>query len=49
MISLKKVRSQGYPSKTIIDADYTDDRALLENIPAQAESLLHSQAARDSS
>ena len=28
--------------KLITDADYTDDIALLENIPAQAETLLHS-------
>ena len=28
--------------KTIIDADYVDDQALLTNTPTQAESLLHS-------
>ena len=28
--------------KTITDADYADDLALLANIPTQAESLLHS-------
>ena len=35
-------RSRGYPAKTITDADYADDIALLENIPNQAETLLHS-------
>ena len=27
--------------ETVIDADYTDGRALHANTPAQAESLLH--------
>ena len=31
-----------YPAKTITDADYTDDIALLANTPNQAETLLHS-------
>ena len=35
-------RSKKYPAKTIIDADYADDIALLANAPAQAETLLHS-------
>ena len=37
-----KARSRRYPTWTITDADYTDDRALLANTPAQVESLLHS-------
>ena len=39
---LTKERSRRYPTKTITDADYTDDIALLTNVPAQAETLLHS-------
>ena len=39
---LTKERSRRYPAQTIKDADYTDDIALLENSPTQAESLLHS-------
>ena len=39
---LTKKRSRRYPAKTIIDADYTDDIAILANIPNQAETLLHS-------
>ena len=31
-----------YPAKTITDADYADDIALLANTPAQAKTLLHS-------
>ena len=38
---LAKERSR-YPAKTIKDADYTNDIALLANTPAQAETLLHS-------
>ena len=34
-------RSRQYPTQTLMDADYTDDQALLANTPAQAESLLH--------
>ena len=39
---LTKKRSRRYPAKTITDADYTDDTALLANTPNQAETLLHS-------
>ena len=39
---LTKERSRSYPAKTITDADYADDIALLANAPAQAETLLHS-------
>ena len=39
---LKKKRSRRYPAKTITDADYADDIALLVNTPNQAETLLHS-------
>ena len=39
---LTKKRSRRYPAKSIIDADYADDRALLANTPNQAETLLHS-------
>ena len=35
-----KERSRRYPAKTISNADYTDDIALLSNAPAQAETLL---------
>ena len=35
-------RSKRYPAKTITDADYADDLALLANTPNQAETLLHS-------
>ena len=38
-----KKRSRRYPAKTIIDTDYADDIAILANVPAQAENLLHSQ------
>ena len=37
---LTKERSRRYPAKTITDADYADDIALLANTPAQAETLL---------
>ena len=40
----RKAKSRWHPSETITDADYADDLALLENTPAQAESL--GQAAR---
>ena len=45
----KKTRSRWYSTKTMTDADYTDDLVLLTNTPAQAESLLHNleQAVRD--
>ena len=39
---LTKERSRRYSAKTITDADYTDDVALLTNEPVQAETLLHS-------
>ena len=39
---LTKKRSRGYPAKTITDADYADDIALLAITPNQAETLLHS-------
>ena len=34
--------AKGTPQKTITDADYADDLALLANTPNQAETLLHS-------
>ena len=39
---LTKKRSRRYPAKTITDADYADEIALLANTPNQAETLLHS-------
>ena len=39
---LTKKRSRMYPTKTITDANYTDDIAILANAPAQAKTLLHS-------
>ena len=39
---LAKERSRWYPTQTITDADYADNIVLLANIPAQAETLLHS-------
>ena len=39
---LTKKRSRRYPAKTITDADYADDIAILTNTPNQAEKLLHS-------
>ena len=39
---LTKKRSRRYPAKTIIDADYADDIALLANTLNQAETLLRS-------
>ena len=46
---LTKKRSRRYPAKTITDADYADDIALLANTPNQTETLLLSleQAAAD--
>ena len=38
---LTKKRSRTYPAKTITDADYADDIAILANTPYQAEALLH--------
>ena len=37
----KKKESDGTPAKTITDADYGDDIALLANTPNQAKTLLH--------
>ena len=34
--------AKGTPAKTITDADYADDLALLAHTPNQAETLLHS-------
>ena len=39
---LTKKRSRRYPAKTIADADYADNIALLAYTPNQAETLLHS-------
>ena len=39
---LTKKRSRRYLAKTITNADYADDIALLANTPNQAETLLHS-------
>ena len=39
---LKKKRSRRYSTKTITDADYANDIAILANTPNQAETLLHS-------
>ena len=39
---LTKKRSRRYPAKTITDADYADDIAIMANTPDQAETLLHS-------
>ena len=39
---LTKKRSSRYPAKTITDADYADDIAILANAPTQAETLLRS-------
>ena len=39
---MTKKRNKRYPAKTITDADYTDNIALLANTPNQAETLLHS-------
>ena len=38
---LTKKRSRRYPTKTITDANYADDIAILANAPAQAETLLY--------
>ena len=42
---LTKKRSRRYPAKTITDADYADDTAILANTPVQAETLLERAAA----
>ena len=41
-LEVTKKRSRRYPVKTITDADYADDIAILVNTPNQAETLLHS-------
>ena len=41
-LKLTKERSRRYLAKTITNADYADDIALLANEPTQAETLLHS-------
>ena len=38
---LAKKRSRRYLAQTITDADYADDKALLANTLAEAETLLH--------
>ena len=38
---LTKKRSRRYPAKTITDADYADDIAILANTPNQTEKLQH--------
>ena len=40
-LELTKKRSRRYPAKTITDADYADDKAILANAPTQTETLLH--------
>ena len=40
---LTKKRSRRYPTKTITNADYADDKVFLANAPAQAKNLLHSR------
>ena len=39
---MTKKKSRRHPPKTITDADYADDIAILANTPNQAETLLHS-------
>ena len=39
---LTKEKSRRCPAKTITDAEYADDIAIMANAPAQAETLLHS-------
>ena len=40
--SWQRKEAEGTPAKTITDADYADDIAILANTPNQAETLLHS-------
>ena len=40
VFKLEKARSRRYPLETIINADYTNDLALLPSAPALAEFLL---------
>ena len=42
ILSMMKKRSRRYPAKTITDADYADDIAILANTANEAETLLHS-------
>ncbi len=42
VFELTNKRSRRYPAKTITDADYADDIAILANTLNQAEILLHS-------
>ena len=44
---LTKKRRRRYPAKTITNADYADDIAILANAPAQAKTLLHNQEQAD--
>ena len=39
---LANERSRRYPAKTITDADYADNIAILANTPNQVETLLYS-------
>ena len=39
--NMAKEKIGRYPSQKIMDADFTDDIAILANTPVQAESLLH--------
>ena len=39
---LRKKRNRRYPAKTITDADYTKDIAILANTPNQVETPLYS-------
>ena len=41
-LELKKRRNRRYPAKTITDANYADDVAVLANTPNKAETQLHS-------
>ena len=41
IIEVTKIRSRSYLVKTITDANYADDIAILANAPHQAETLLH--------
>ena len=41
-LELTKKRSRRYPAKTITDADYADDIAILANTPNQVKTLQHS-------
>ena len=41
-LKLTYERSRRYPAQTITDANYAGDIVLLANVPAQAETLLHS-------